>query len=81
MKYVVYHINGYLFRIQSHEGITNQNSGVCIESTDTHMSRKEEVSYDNTFYYGILQDICILDYHIKKFLFSSVDGFIIKKTS
>nr|KAJ0186497.1 hypothetical protein LSAT_V11C900467100 [Lactuca sativa] len=66
MKYTLYHINGYVFCIQSREGIFNQNSGVCVESTDTHISRKEEVTYDNTFYYGALQEIWVVDYHIRK---------------
>ena len=44
-----------------------------------HISRKEEISYENTFYNGVLQDIWVIDYHIKNFLFSVVIRFIIKK--
>lgn len=51
MKYVVYHINEYLFHTKSHECIVNQTGGVYIEATNKHIY-KEIVSCDKTFYYG-----------------------------
>ncbi|KAJ9545204.1 LOW QUALITY PROTEIN: hypothetical protein OSB04_024911, partial [Centaurea solstitialis] len=58
MKYDAYHINGYLFRTKSHEGRNYQNSGVSVEATDMHIC-KEGVSYAQSYYYGVLQEIWI----------------------
>lgn len=65
LKYDAYSINGYTFRTNSHEGKNYQNSGVGVEATDMHIS-KEEVSYGENFYYGVLQEIWVIDYHVKK---------------
>lgn len=65
LKYDVYNINGYTFRTKNHDGRVYQNSGVAVEATDTHIS-KDQISYEQTSYYGVLQEIWVLDYHIKK---------------
>ena len=65
MKYGAYHINGYKFRTKSHEGRNYQNSGVSVEAIDMHIF-KEGVSYAQAFYYGVLQEIWILDYHTRR---------------
>lgn len=64
-KYDVYDINGYTFRTKIRDGRIHQNSGVCVEATEMHIS-KEVVTYGNNFYYGVLREIWVLDYHIKK---------------
>lgn len=65
MKYYGYDINGYTFRTKSRDGSVYQNSGVGVEATDMHIS-KEAVTYGQNFYYGILREIWVLDYHIRK---------------
>ena len=67
MKYVVYHINGYLFRTESREGIVNQNSRFALSRITRTYLKKEEVTYDNNFYYSVQQDIWVVDYHIRNF--------------
>ena len=64
-KYDVYDINGYTFRTKIRDGRIHQNSGVCVEATEMHIS-KEVVTYGKNFYYGVLREIWVLDYHIKK---------------
>ncbi|KAL6529054.1 hypothetical protein OROHE_014798 [Orobanche hederae] len=64
-KYDVYDINGYTFRTKVRDGRIHQNSGVCVEATEMHIS-KEVVTYGKNFYYGVLREIWVLDYHIKK---------------
>ncbi|KAK9049303.1 hypothetical protein SSX86_031729 [Deinandra increscens subsp. villosa] len=65
VKYEVYDINGFTFRTKSREGKVHQNSGVSVVATDMHIS-KEVVSYDQTYYYGVLQEIWVLDYHFRR---------------
>ncbi|KAJ9544533.1 hypothetical protein OSB04_024240 [Centaurea solstitialis] len=65
INYAAYHINGYLFRTKSREGRIYQNSGVGVEATDMHISC-DDVTYDQAFYYGVLQEIWVLDYHTRK---------------
>lgn len=59
--------------------IVNQNIEVCVEATDKHTYRTQEVTYDNTFYSSVLQDICILDYHTRKILMFKCDCVFKKK--
>ncbi|XP_022039410.1 uncharacterized protein LOC110942026 [Helianthus annuus] len=65
LKYDVYEINGYTFRTKARDGGVYQNSGVGVEATDMHIS-KEVVTYRKNFYYGVLREIWVLDYHIKR---------------
>lgn len=65
LKYDVYDINGYTFRTKSRDGRVHQNSGVMVEATAMHIS-KEVVTHEKHFYYGVLREIWVLDYHIKK---------------
>lgn len=65
VKYTAYHINGYLFCTKSHEGRIYQNSGVSVEAADMHIC-KDGVSYAQAFYYGVLKEIWVLDYHTRK---------------
>lgn len=65
IKYDVYAINGYTFRTKAREGKVYQNSGVSVVATDTHIS-KEVVTYAKNTYYGVLQEIWVLDYHFKR---------------
>ncbi|KAL6558824.1 hypothetical protein OROMI_019174 [Orobanche minor] len=64
-RYDVYDINGYTFRTKIRDGRIHQNSGVCVEATEMHIS-KEVVTYGKNFYYGVLREICVLDYHSRK---------------
>ncbi|XP_035843919.1 uncharacterized protein LOC118490404 [Helianthus annuus] len=65
LKYDVYEINGYTFRTKARDGGVYQNSGVGVEATDMHIS-KEVVTYRKNVYYGVLREIWVLDYHIKR---------------
>ncbi|GJU92469.1 putative transposon, En/Spm-like protein [Tanacetum coccineum] len=65
VKYEAYNINGYTFRTKSNDGIVYQNSGVNVEAVDLHIS-KEVASTRKAFYYGVLQEIWILDYRFKQ---------------
>ncbi|GJU04078.1 putative reverse transcriptase domain-containing protein [Tanacetum coccineum] len=61
VKYEAYNINGYTFRTKSNDGIVYQNSGVSVEAVDLHIS-KEVATIRKAFYYGVLQEIWVLDY-------------------
>ena len=65
MKYDVYDINGYTFRTKRRECKVHQNSGVSVVATEMHIS-KEVVTYVQKPYYGVLQEIWVLDYHFRK---------------
>jgi hypothetical protein len=65
LKYHVYAINGYTFRTKSHDGSVHQNSGVMVEATAMRIS-KEVVTHEKHLYYGVLREIWVLDYHVKK---------------
>nr|GFA97790.1 hypothetical protein [Tanacetum cinerariifolium] len=62
VKYEAYNINGYTFRMKSNDGIVYRNNGVSVEAVDLHIS-KEVVTTRKAFYYGVLQEIWVLDYH------------------
>ncbi|GJR76561.1 putative transposon, En/Spm-like protein [Tanacetum coccineum] len=69
VKYKTYNINGYTFRTKSNDGIVYQNSGVSVEAVDLHIS-KEVATTRKSFYYGLLQEIWVLDYRFRQnFLF------------
>ncbi|GKD87021.1 putative transposon, En/Spm-like protein [Tanacetum coccineum] len=65
VKYKAYNINGYTFRMKSNDGIVYQNSGVSVEAVDLHIS-KEVATTRKAFYYGVLQEIWVLDYRFRK---------------
>ncbi|GJS85960.1 hypothetical protein Tco_0752501, partial [Tanacetum coccineum] len=65
VKYEAYNINGYTFRTKNYDGIVYQNSGVSVEVVDLHIS-KEVATTRKAFYYGILQEICVLDYRFRQ---------------
>nr|GEV08735.1 hypothetical protein [Tanacetum cinerariifolium] len=65
MKYEAYNINGYTFHTKSNDGIVYQNSGVSVEEVDLHMS-KEAATTRKAFYYGVLQEIWVLDYRFRE---------------
>lgn len=65
VKYDSYKIGGYLFRTKSHDGRVYQNSGVCVETLDVHISKEVETT-QKRYYYGVLQEIWVLDYKIRK---------------
>lgn len=65
MQYDSYRINGYLFRTKSHEGTVYQNSGVYVQATDTNI-RKSGKTLDLADYYGVLQEIWVLNYHDRR---------------
>lgn len=66
MKYDTYFVNGYKFMTKNRDTKNCQNSGVSIVVRDMHISRKQETTYTDTPYYGILKSIWILDYHYKQ---------------
>ncbi|GKB33340.1 putative transposon, En/Spm-like protein [Tanacetum coccineum] len=65
VKYEAYNINGYTFRTKSNDGIVYQNSGVIVKAIDFHIS-KEVSTTRKAFYYGVLQEIRVLDYHLRQ---------------
>jgi hypothetical protein len=65
VKYEAYNINGYTFRTKSSDGKVYQNSGVSVEAADLHIS-KEVASTRKSFYYGVLQEIWVLDYRFRQ---------------
>ncbi|GJS15558.1 hypothetical protein Tco_0410030 [Tanacetum coccineum] len=65
VKYEAYNINGYTFRTKSNDGIVYQNSGVSVEAVDLHIS-KEVATTRKAFYYGVLQEIWVLDYRFRQ---------------
>ncbi|GJU15118.1 putative reverse transcriptase domain-containing protein, partial [Tanacetum coccineum] len=65
VKYKAYNINGYTFRTKSNDGIVYQNSGVSVEAVDLYIS-KEVATTRKAFYYGVLQEIWVLDYRFRQ---------------
>nr|GEV33757.1 hypothetical protein [Tanacetum cinerariifolium] len=65
VKYDAYNINGYTFRMKFNDGKVYQNSEVIVEAIDLHIS-KEVATTRQAFYYGVLQEIWVLDYHFRK---------------
>ncbi|GJW09236.1 putative reverse transcriptase domain-containing protein [Tanacetum coccineum] len=65
VKYEAYNINGYTFRTKSNDGKVYQNSGVSVEAADLHIS-KEVATTRKAFYYGVLQEIWVLDYRFRQ---------------
>ncbi|GJW24961.1 hypothetical protein Tco_0038772 [Tanacetum coccineum] len=65
VKYDAYNINGYTFRTKCHDGKVYQNSGVSVEAIDMHIS-KEVATTRQAFYYGVLQEIWVLDYRFRQ---------------
>ncbi|GJU27749.1 putative reverse transcriptase domain-containing protein [Tanacetum coccineum] len=65
VKYEAYNINGYTFRTKSNDGIVYQNSRVSVEAVDLHIS-KEVATTRKAFYYGVLQEIWVLDYRFRQ---------------
>nr|GEX55504.1 hypothetical protein [Tanacetum cinerariifolium] len=49
----------------SNNGIVYQKSGVSVEVVDLHIS-KEVATTGKTFYYRVLQEIWVLDYHFRQ---------------
>ncbi|GJU48207.1 putative transposase-associated domain-containing protein [Tanacetum coccineum] len=65
VKYDAYNINGYTFRTKCHDGKVYQNSGVSVEVINLHIS-KEVATTRHAYYYGVLQEIWVLDYHFRQ---------------
>ncbi|GJT05537.1 putative transposon, En/Spm-like protein [Tanacetum coccineum] len=65
VKYEAYNINGYTFRTKSNDGKVYQNSRVSVEAADLHIS-KEVATTRKAFYYGVLQEIWVLDYRFRQ---------------
>ncbi|GKF46309.1 hypothetical protein Tco_0136111 [Tanacetum coccineum] len=73
VKYDAYNINGYTFRTKCHDaGKVYQNSGVSVEAIDLHIS-KEVATTRQAFYYGVLQEIWVLDYRFRQILLFKCD--------
>lgn len=63
MSYNGYIINGQRFRTKGSEK-SRQNSGVSVKAEPYRSSAEDSNDVlGNVFYYGILQDIILLDYH------------------
>ncbi|GKD60340.1 putative transposon, En/Spm-like protein [Tanacetum coccineum] len=73
VKYDAYNINGYTFRTKCHDGKVYHNSRVSVEAIDLHIS-KEVVTTRQAFYYGVLQEIWVLDYRFRKIPLFRVGG-------
>ncbi|GJV25865.1 putative transposase-associated domain-containing protein [Tanacetum coccineum] len=65
LKYDAYNINGYTFRTKCHDGKVYQNSGVSVDAIDLHIS-KEVATTRQAYYYGVLQEIWVLDYRFRQ---------------
>ncbi|GKB24132.1 putative transposon, En/Spm-like protein [Tanacetum coccineum] len=65
VKYEAYNINGYTFCTKTNDGIVYQNSGVSVEAVDLHIS-KEVATTRKASYYGVLQEIWVLDYRFRQ---------------
>ncbi|GJT09092.1 putative reverse transcriptase domain-containing protein [Tanacetum coccineum] len=65
VKYIAYNINGYTFCTKCHDDKVYQNSGVSVEAIDLHIS-KEVATTRQAFYYGVLQEIWVLDYNFRQ---------------
>ncbi|GJR08610.1 hypothetical protein Tco_0791262 [Tanacetum coccineum] len=78
VKYDAYNINGYTFRMKCHDGKVYQNSGVSVEATDLHIS-KEVATTRQAFYYGVLQEIWVLDYRFRQIPLFKCDWVMIDK--
>ncbi|GKD20388.1 hypothetical protein Tco_1222091 [Tanacetum coccineum] len=65
VKYDAYDINGYTFHTKCHDGKVYQNSRVSVEAINLHIS-KEVATTRQVFYYRVLQEIWVLDYHFKQ---------------
>ncbi|GJV24847.1 hypothetical protein Tco_1377542 [Tanacetum coccineum] len=74
VKYDAYNINGYTFRTKCHDDKVYQNSRVSVEAIDLHIS-KEVATTRQAFYYGVLQEIWVLDYRFKQILLFKCDWF------
>ncbi|GKE12940.1 hypothetical protein Tco_1416491, partial [Tanacetum coccineum] len=72
VKYNAYNINGYTFHTKCHDGKVYQNSGVSVEVIDMHIS-KEVATIRQAFYYGVLQEIWVLDYRFRRIPLSKCD--------
>lgn len=64
-KYGGYDINGFKFVTKERDVGVHQNSGVCLEADDRHLSN-EAVKIQKAFYYGVLQEIWLLDYNVEQ---------------
>ncbi|GJU55021.1 hypothetical protein Tco_1228735 [Tanacetum coccineum] len=73
VKYDAYNINGYTFRTKCHDGKVYQNNEVSVEAIDLHISKEVCKPHDSAFYYGVLQEIWVLDYHFRQILFFKCD--------
>ncbi|GKB88892.1 retrovirus-related pol polyprotein from transposon TNT 1-94 [Tanacetum coccineum] len=65
VKYGTYNINGYTFCMKCHHGKVYQNSGISVKAIDLHIS-KEVATTRQAYYYGVLQEIWVLDYHFRQ---------------
>ncbi|GKC74968.1 hypothetical protein Tco_1125742 [Tanacetum coccineum] len=65
VKYDAYNINRYTFRTKCHDDKVYQNSEVSVEAIDLHIS-KEVATTRQAFYYGVLQEIWVLDYRFRQ---------------
>ncbi|GKB28766.1 hypothetical protein Tco_0868167 [Tanacetum coccineum] len=65
VKYDAYKINGYTFRMKCHDGKVYQNNRVSVEAIDLHIS-KEVATTRQAFYYGVLQEIWVLNYRFRQ---------------
>nr|GEY43126.1 hypothetical protein [Tanacetum cinerariifolium] len=72
VKYDAYNINGYTFRTKCHDDKVYQNNGVNVDAIDLHIS-KEVATKRQAFYYGVLQEIWVLDYRFRKILLFKYD--------
>ena len=65
MKYDAYKNNGYAFCTKIHDGRVYQDSVVCVGELDIHISKEVETT-KQIFYYGFLQEVWVLDYHLRQ---------------
>ncbi|GJX73270.1 hypothetical protein Tco_0311865, partial [Tanacetum coccineum] len=56
----------------SKESVSETNSRVSVEAIDLHIS-KEVATIRQAFYYGVLQEIWVLDYHFRQIPLSKCD--------
>ena len=69
-KYDGYLINGCIFHVKSIENFrATQNSGVCIDAQTLMRSSAKDKNpiHQMTTYYGVIQEIMLLDYYLVQY--------------
>jgi len=81
-KYDGYLINGCRFHVKSIENVrATQNSGVCIDAQTLMRSSAKDKNpiHQTTTYYGVIQEIMLLDYYLVQYPLFKCDWIDVHK--